>query len=304
MFDKIISVTPNPSLDVALWIDSRELEVTHEVLNERVDAGGKAINVSRALNSLGQESKALGFAGKRNVGTLESLLNDDKTPCAFKVVSGKIRENIIVNVEGENPLKVNRKGFSVTKEDINELLDMIKAEVVPNTLVHFGGSLPDGFSVSDYIEMINEVSKIAKVSVDTAKLTIDDYKKMKLYLIKPNLEETAALLGHDINGADEAIKAAKELLPYVENVMISLGGDGMLLVNENGEHTVKAAKVEMKSTVGAGDTSIAGFLYAKQQGMDDENALKFAAACGSASVQLEGTQAITLDEAKKVLGLM
>ena len=184
------------------------------------------------------------------------------------------------------------------------MLELIKSHIVENTLIHFGGSIPSGFTNDAYVEMINELSKYAKISVDTAELTMEDYKKMELYLIKPNTEEVSALLGYEIETLEEALKASDELLPFVENVMISLGADGMLIANENGKHTVKAPKVELKSTVGAGDTSIAGFLFAKQQGKDDADALRFAAACGSASVMLEGTEAITLKQAEEVLKLI
>lgn len=304
MFDKIITVTPNPSIDTTIWLDKFIYDDPITVSREKNDAGGKGINVSRVLNFLSTDNIAIGIVGNKNSDILNDLLEEDRVKTDFCYIDGKIRENITAMLPDGKLLKMNRRGSAVNNDDINCLEKSIIVQLSgsKNALVHFGGSLPLGFSKDAYIKLILEIKRYAKVSIDCAVFKYADYQILKPYLIKPNFEEIADIFETDIS-LEEVCGYAKKLALECENVMVSLGEHGMIYVSGGESVHITAPQVEVKSTVGAGDSSVAGFISSVAAGKSVYQSAEFATACGTASVTTDGTACVTRELVEKYLKL-
>ena len=144
MFDKIVTVTLNPALDATLWLDSLDFAEPNEAERELLYAGGKGVNISRVLASLGIEAKAYGICGSDNAGRFLSLLDGDGVTHDFVRVEGAVRENLTINIPNGRFLKINRKGCGVSVEAMRQLRQKLEDEVNggEKTLMVFAGSLP------------------------------------------------------------------------------------------------------------------------------------------------------------------
>lgn len=307
MFDKIITVTLNPSIDITLWLDRFVFDDPNKVEREHTDAGGKGINVSRVLTSLGVEQTALTIAGEKNSKIFLDMLRAEKVNYDVIPNIGSIRENLTVMLPDERLIKINRKGTlipQVVMECFEERL-LHSFNEGESVLVVFAGSLPEGITKESYIQLIKNVqSKGAKVAIDSALLTMEDYIDIKPFIIKPNLEELEHITNERHVTLEGIIESARPMTDAVEHLLISMGGKGMLLVKKNGYLFASAPKVEVKSTIGAGDTALAGYIFALMRRMSEEDALCFATACATASVELEGTSIISSERAETMFRRM
>lgn len=296
MFDQIITVALNPSLDVTLWIDSVDFNEPVHCLREKIYAGGKAINVSRVLKNLGINATLACITGEQNQKMLTTLLDQDEVDYRLVVTDGIIRENMSILLPDGKMLKINRKGTPAGRDSYRRLLEILDDLVKKNakTLVLFAGSLPPDFSKDAYRQFILQVKeKGAQIAIDSDVFTAADLKEIRPYLIKPNLLEARALLEIETEDDATVIEKMKQVSSYVEHILLSMGGSGMAYLHKGTAVRLGVPKVAVKSTVGAGDTTLAGFIAAVEQGASALDAAKFACACGTASVTLEGTEAIT-----------
>lgn len=307
LFDRIITVTLNPALDVTLWIPSMDFNEPNKTTAEKIYAGGKGVNISRVLESLNIFSLATGIVGEDNGKMFTDLLNADSVRHRMVTVKGAVRENITLVAPGNQVLKVNRAGCAADAEALKEVRRQIvrAAEDYSSVLLIFAGSLPPGISAADYKGFILSLKKDkVKVAVDTSVFTAEDIEEIRPWLIKPNLPEFRQMCGKAFADERELTEAAQRMNDFVEHVMISLGGDGLLYVNDGQILRLTPPSVEVKSTVGAGDTTLAAFIYAMQMGNEPGNAAVIASAAGTASVMLDGTEAVTLDRIEAILGKM
>lgn len=307
LFDRIITVTLNPALDVTLWIPSMDFNEPNKTTAEKIYAGGKGVNISRVLESLNIFSLATGIVGEDNGKMFTDLLNADSVRHRMVTVKGAVRENITLVAPGNQVLKVNRAGCAADAEALKEVRRQIvqAAEDYSSVLLIFAGSLPHGISAADYKGFILSLKgENVKVAVDTSVFTAEDIEEIRPWLIKPNLPEFRQMCGKAFADERELTEAAQRMNDFVEHVMISLGGDGLLYVNDGQVLRLTPPSVEVKSTVGAGDTTLAAFIYAMQMGNEPGNAAVIASAAGTASVMLDGTEAVTLDRIEAILGKM
>ncbi len=287
----IITVTLNPAFDVHCSIAN--FAPYHENLAEITsrDAGGKGINISRALTSYGTKNLAFVVLGDENGDSFIRALNEENILFDSITVRGRIRENITCHTEGVPETRISFKGFDINEEILHRAYEMLIPRIDSDTVITFTGRVPEGLSmksVKKFLQGFKE--KGARLVIDSRSFSLDDLKELKPWLIKPNQEEISEYLGKDVKSFDEITTAAKELHNEgIENVMISLGADGAMLVCDDGIFVAKPPKIDAISTIGAGDSSIAGFLAAAGKGEDASSCLRYAVTFGSAACLTEGT---------------
>ena len=301
MSGQIVTVTLSPSIDVTLCVDGMDPDKTNRVLAERHDGGGKGINVSRVVNSLGVNTACLAVAGEDNRQEFAEFLKADKLRFDLLPVPGAVRENLTLRF-GEQTIKLNRRGPELSRMMTAAMMAMIQRWVRPGDVVVFAGSLPENFAVQDLVEMALATKQAgAYVALDCDALRPEHLRVIRPWLIKPNIYELQML--YPQTGLDEAgvLATAKRLREDgVENVMVSLGENGMLCLCGDTAWRAHSPQVEVKSTVGAGDSALAGFAVGFVTDRPPQECVRLAAACGTASVMLEGTKLATRAQAQEI----
>lgn len=288
----ILTVTLNPCIDKSTLVDRLEPEAKlrcTEVVNE---PGGGGINVSKALEKLHCNSLALFPAGGHNGNMLCSLLKE--TSIEFHAISTSVetRENWIVKEAHQNQqFRFTFPGRSVSEESIHLLMDKMSS-FKPHYIVA-SGSLPPGVSHEFYGMIVDKANTIgARCIVDTSGAALQSLQNKKAFLIKPNRSELCKLIGIDKIEHEEVPEAARKIIDkdFAEWIAVSMGADGGWLISKTEAFFCKAPQVARKSTVGAGDSMVAGITYMFSKGASPEEAIRFGVCCGSAATMNEGTQ--------------
>lgn len=249
------------------------------------DAGGKGVNISRALHASGILSTALIVLGKENGDEFRAALQD--LNCIYLECDGRIRENLTLHTPDNREMRISFPGFSVPASLLSELKTHIA--VKDDTYITLTGRVPDGLSMDSVIEFLLALKEQgAKIVIDSRSFSLSDLARVSPWLIKPNQEEISAYLGNEITTPEQAAVAAQKLAGFgIENTMVSLGGLGALLVHNGIVYHASAPDITPISTIGAGDSSIAGFLSVASA--SPETRLKTAVAFGSAACLMSGS---------------
>lgn len=286
---KIYTITLSPAYDIHASASS--MIIHHENLAhvQSRDAGGKGVNISRALTYNGVENTAVVVLGRDNCADFKTALEVDKISYISIEKDGRIRENLTVHVEGEDETRISFSGFSLDNSILSEIEGLLSVD--ENTVVTFTGSVPKGVDMSEVKAFLVRLkSKGVKIVIDSRSFTLDDLIEVSPWLIKPNTEEITVYSGKEVNCFADCLDFAKKLLKDgIENVMISLGEKGALLVTENQAVTAVPPTINALSTIGAGDSTIAGFIAAYSEGADAPECLRVATSYGTAACLLEGT---------------
>ena len=297
----VYTVTLNPSIDVTLWTDGLDADAVNHVEKEKREAGGKGINVSRVLHSFGVDNLCIALAGGENRHEFAGFLQHDELRFDILEVDGAVRENLTLRY-ADKTVKINRRGQSLSQILLGALMAYLGARVRAGDVVVFAGSLPENLAVQDYIELILcAKSAGALVALDTDCLSLADYGRIKPWLIKPNIHELQHIVGKPLTKANAADEAKALLSVGVEQVLLTLGADGMVLLAENGTVVADAPQVKVKSTVGAGDSALAGFIVGFVKGHPAAECVRLASACGTSCAQCDGTGVATKDAAMACL---
>ncbi len=287
----IYTVTLNPSLDYVMDVPALKTGITNRSVGQTIYPGGKGINVSVVLHRLEQPTVATGliagFTGKEIKRAVEELGVQTHW---LTLQNGMSRIN--VKLRGGDETEINGVGPVVTKEEWEILCAMVNGITQHDFLV-LSGSLTPGIPADGYYQLTKLATEQgAKVVVDAAGHTLKTALKAKPFLIKPNRQELGEYFGCvvDPNDISGIVHLAKKLQTEgARNVLVSLGGRGSLLLDENGKvHTMVAAVGQPVNTVGAGDSMIAGFLTGYLAKADYSYALRLATACGGATAFSEG----------------
>ena len=300
----IVTVTLNPSIDVTLWVDGLDDDRVNRVQDELRQAGGKGVNVARVTGKFGVRTRCIVMAGRENATELQNYLSSEDFLCELLPVDGAVRENLTLRC-GTNTVKINRQGPTLCSKMGAVLPAWLEGRLDANCVAVFAGSLPAGISVGQYGDMMVAAKKVgARVAVDTDVFTLADYARVSPWLIKPNMHEMAKLSGLPCDTPAQALAAARAVREQtkITHVLVSMGAFGLVYCGEEGAFLVKAPQVKVKSTVGAGDSLLAGFLVGicKEKPLDE--CLSLAVACGSDCACQEGTlladrqSALTLQE--------
>lgn len=280
----IYTITFNPALDYISQVDNFEIGKINRTKTEKILPGGKGLNVSTVLKNLGIENTALGFIAGFTGDELKKEIEQIGIKTDFiKVTNGITRINVKISSDEETAL--NGNGPEITEEDIKNLLGKIE-KIKKEDIVILAGNIPKCINNNIY-EIIcktleqNEVTFI----VDATKELLMNVLKYKPFLIKPNKEELEETFKEKIETKEDIVAHAKKLqLMGAQNVLISLGGDGAILVTTDDKvYFSKAPKGKVVNTVGAGDSMVAGFIAGYEKSGDFEHAFKMGIATGSAS---------------------
>ena len=285
----IYTITFNPALDYIVKMDEFNLGNVNRSNNEFVYAGGKGINVSIVLNNLGVKSKALGFIAGFTGDEIERRVREFGCDTEFiKLKEGMSRINVKIKADVES--EINGGGPDISSEALEELYKKLDTLTVGDILV-LAGSIPKTMPTDVYERIMERLQeKNIKFIVDATGESLLKVLKYNPFLIKPNHHELGELFGVKLNSKEEIIEYAKKLKDMgAQNVIISMAGDGAILIDSNGGVTTSnVPKGVVKNSVGAGDSMVAGFIAGYLDSEKIEDGFKLGVATGSASAFSEG----------------
>lgn len=278
----IYTVTLNPSIDFIVRLDHLELGSVNRMTSDDKFAGGKGINVSRILQRLDVDNTATGFIGGFTGRFVENGLIAEGIKTNFVQVSEDTRINVKIKAGEET--EINGAGPKISDEKLEELKAILAGLSSEDTVV-FAGSAPSSLGNQVYNTLIPIAKKAgAEVVCDFEGQTLLGSLNYQPLLVKPNSHELADIFGVELNGLEDIEKYAREILAKgAKNVIISMAGDGALLVTPEAAYFAKPIKGTVKNSVGAGDSMVAGFTGEYVKSGDPIEALKWGVACGTAT---------------------
>ena len=285
----IYTVTLNPSIDYVVRLESLVTGITNRTTSEEYYFGGKGINVSCVLAELDLESTAFGFVAGFTGEAIEKGIRNDKIITDFiKLEKGISRINIKIKAGEET--EINCQGPHIEENELLRLLNKVDRINDGDTIV-IAGNVPNTMPDDVYERILERIKgKKVRIVVDATKKLLLNSLKYKPFLIKPNRQELSEIFETEISTESDFEKYAKELQKLgAQNVLISLGGDGAMLIDEFGEkHKQGVLKEKVINTVGSGDSMVAGFIAGYEKEHSYPYALKLGSACGNATAFLSG----------------
>lgn len=288
----IVTVTLNPSLDRTLELESLVRGDVLRTAEPTLEPGGKGVNVTRALSANGAASIAVLPVGGGEGAELSRLLDEAGVQSRFVPVAGRTRSNITIAEREGTITKLNEPGSALGSGDLDSLIAVLRSVATAGDWVVMSGSVPPGFTADQVGKVASSLSDIeVNLAIDTSGEALVASLAARPRLIKPNRAELAELVGRPVDSIAEVIAAAEEIRASgVEFVLTSLGSDGAVLVSHAGVLVGESRVAVPRSTVGAGDSFLAGFLVKFSQDESDlEGALIEALAWGAAATALPGT---------------
>ena len=278
----IYTVTLNPSIDYIVRLDHVEVGSVNRMDSDDKFAGGKGINVSRVLKRLDIDNIATGFIGGFTGKFISDTLQAEAIPSQFVQVDQDTRINVKIKADQET--EINGPGPDIRASQLEELKALLSSLTAEDTVV-FAGSAPKNLGNSIYKDLIGLTRLTgAQVVCDFEGQTLVDSLEFQPLLVKPNNHELGDIFGVTLQDLDEIEKYARLLLEKgAQNVIISMAGDGALLVTKEGAHFAKPIKGTVKNSVGAGDSMVAGFTGEFVRSGDAVEAFKWGVACGTAT---------------------
>ncbi|MBO5597110.1 MAG: 1-phosphofructokinase [Oribacterium sp.] len=296
----IYTVTFNPSLDYIVSVEDFKVGMTNRTNTELMFPGGKGINVSMVLQNLGLESMALGFMAGFTGREIERLLAVKNVKSDFiEVASGISRINVKLRSNEES--EINGMGPAIGKDEIDKLYKQLDMLTEGDILV-LAGSIPSVMPESMYSDIMDYLKeKNLKIVVDATRDLLVNVLKYHPFLIKPNNHELGEIFGVTLSKKEEVIPYAKKIQEMgARNVLISMAGEGAVLVTETGEiYQSNPPKGKVKNSVGAGDSMVAGFLAGYLHSGNYEEAFYMGVCTGSASAFSDNLA--TKEEVKELL---
>lgn len=288
----IYTVTLNPSIDYVVRLESLVTGITNRTTSEEYYFGGKGINVSCVLAELDLESTAFGFVAGFTGEAIEKGIRNDKIITDFiKLEKGISRINIKIKAGEET--EINCQGPHIEENELLRLLNKVDRINDGDTIV-IAGNVPNTMPDDVYERILERIkNKKVRIVVDATKKLLLNSLKYKPFLIKPNRQELSEIFETEVSAEADIEKYAKELQKLgAQNVLISLGGDGAMLIDEFGEkHKQGVLKEKVINTVGSGDSMVAGFIAGYEKEHSYPYALKLGSACGNATAFLSGLAA-------------
>ena len=293
----IYTVTFNPSLDYVIGAEKLEPGKINRTTRENIYPGGKGNNVSVVLSNLGHKSKALGFVSGFTGEALEKMLDDFGCYTDFiQLDNGFTRINVKINAGEET--EINGQGPRISEEAIGKLYEKLDALTKGDVLV-LAGSIPNTLPEDIYERIMARLDgRGIRIVVDATKDLLMNVLKYHPFLIKPNNHELGDMFGVQLETDEEIIEYAGKLKEMgARNVLISMAGDGAILITEDGQNIkMGTPKGKVVNSVGAGDSMVAGFITGYIRGGNYEEALKSGTAAGSATAFSEGLASLEMYE--------
>jgi 6-phosphofructokinase 2 len=289
----IATLTLNPSLDRTVTVEELVMDEANRWTSLRRDPGGKGINVSRVIHELGGKTVAYGFIGGIDGETLKHLLKQQGVPFDFTGIKGEIRSNfIIADLESCRQTRIDAPGPQIMRHELQKLIQKIRhISPKPNFLV-FAGSVPPAVPDDIYRQFIESAKNNGiKTALDSDDKWLKEGIRAKPNVIKPNVHEAEELLETHLRSETAIVKALKLLVDKgIEVAVISRGKQGLIACN--GDKIINAIppEVEVRSTVGAGDSTIASLVLKLNEGLGLDEACRWAVAAGTAATLTPGTE--------------
>lgn len=286
----IYTVTLNPALDRELIVPALSFGEVLRATATQIDVGGKGFNVSRMLAALGGESVALGFAGGRTGEMLRDGLTALGIETDFVPIAGETRTNVsIVTSRHDHHIKVNEPGPTISGVEQAQLREQVRDRVQPGDWWVLAGSLPPGVAPTFYADLITDIQAAGAYTIlDTSGAALQHGVAAQPFLIKPNNVELGALTGAPIESIDAALAAAHKL-DGITFIAISLGKAGALLMQSEQGWIATPPTIQERNPIGAGDSMVAGLVWALSHDYPPQEALRWGVAGGAATASLPGT---------------
>ncbi len=298
----LYAISLNPCLDKTASIARFHPDTPNRVQVERLDVGGKGVNVARVAGELGGDVMLIGFDyWGQPVG---SAMAREKVPCSLIPLAGDLRVNMKLREEETGrTLEISERGLAASREDIRRITARLLDSVQPGDWVALAGSLPPGAPPETYAKLCRALNeKGCYTAVDCDGEALKAALEARPALIKPNAQEFAALTGTDAGDTAAAAAACRRLVSEgVEWVCLSQGAKGALLAHGDEVWRCPAASVPVKGTAGAGDSMLAALMLAIGRRLPTAEALRFAAAAAGASVMRPGTLLCRREDAERLL---
>ena len=300
----IITLTPNPAVDQTLFLDRLTLNDVNRYDESQLDPAGKGINVSRVAHRLGWPTIAFGFQGGEVGAIAERALDREGVPYHFVPVPGQTRLNMtVVDAGGRTSTSLYGPGPPVSADRIETLEGLLRFWLQAGRVLVLAGSLPPG--VPDdlharYIELAKAHGVETILDADGAAFGLG--VEARPSLIKPNRPEAERLLGRQLPHQQAVVEGARELLERgIRTVVISLGASGAVAADEDGVWLATPPSVELRSTVGSGDSLVAGLAIAMARGDDIVDGLRVGTAAGAATALMPGSALATASDVEELL---
>lgn len=289
----ITTVTLNPAIDRSILIGGLEYGRVNRTNRGREEIGGKGINISKVLSQFYQKNMAIGFLGKENTEDTYKLLEKDNIKHDFVLVDDVTRTNtIIVEVDQNRTTSINEKGFTINEHEYADFVKKMKQYADQSEFMIFSGSLPGGLTEDAYKNLILQIKDDVKTVLDADNELLIEGLKASPYLVKPNIRALETAFDCKIESDLELVQRARDIIATYEvtMVLVSLGKEGALLVTSDEAYKAEPLDVEVKNTVGAGDSMVGGFLNGLSAGYTLKECLAYASACGTLTVMTEANE--------------
>lgn len=287
----IVTITANPCLDRNVLVERMVSDDTMNPIQSTDDPGGSGINVSRVLTRFERENVAVGFAGGGTGQDLRRLLDDENVRHEFTEIKGNTRTNLIISDKTtREQYRISFRGPDVTPSELDRFMKTME-QYLDAEFWSIGGSLSNGTPETLYRDLIrlgkaNGVRVVLDSHSDAFALGLEEGP----FLVKPNEFELSRVVKRELHTLEDFVDAAKALHRQgVSIVVASRGSLGAVLVSDQGVWSAVPPKVEVKSKVGAGDSTVAGVLMAVADGLGHDDAVRMGVACGTATTLIEGT---------------
>ena len=301
----ITSVCLNPCVDQSIKISGFTYGGMNRVVSSRADAGGKGVNVAVAAAQIGLESECIGFLSEDNNTIIHRHLLKYGVTSEFVTCEGRVRTNIKLLDESRNVVtEINESGTPVTAHHLEQMNDLFYAHAQDSDFIVLSGSMPPNCPKDYYATLIDAVSGLpCRCVLDADREPLSEGIKAKPFLIKPNLFELETCVGYSLDSIDSVKEAAVRIVRQgVEIVVVSMGAQGALITDGDRTYMAPRLQVPVRSTVGAGDSMVAGLIagFMAEKELDEVFAMGVAGA--TACVMTDGTMPLEKAQYKALIG--
>jgi 6-phosphofructokinase 2 len=304
MSQNILTITLNPAIDKSTAVNAIKPEKKLRCAPPLYEPGGGGINVSRGLMRLGFNASAFILSGGSAGVRLEALLAEEKITALPFTIKGETRENfIVVDTASNEQYRFGMPGAAITPDEARGIIDTVTAISPFPDIIVISGSLPEGMDLHFFRSLIKACKgRNAKVIVDTSGEALSEALNEGIYMVKPNLGELTRLAGRGELDNESADEAAKQIIAAgkAEVVVVSMGPQGAYLVTAAETFHVPAPSVKKLSTVGAGDSMVAGMVAVMAQGGSALDIARMGVACGTAATMNPGTGLFKKEDAERL----
>ncbi|NVD07875.1 1-phosphofructokinase [Vibrio sp. JPW-9-11-11] len=299
---RVVTVTLNPALDLTGNVESINLGSVSLVEQSNLHAAGKGVNVAKVLCDLGAQVTVTGFLGKDNPELFQQLFCQIGAENEFVEVDGATRINVKLVESNGQVSDINFPGVHVSAQAIAQFEETLYRLAQSHDYFVFAGSLPLGVSPHQYAAWIAHLNTLGKkVLFDSSKAALRAGIEAKPWLIKPNDEELSDLVGEELTTPEQCQNAAQQLNQSgIENIVVSMGADGVMWLHQGQWLRAQPPRMEVVSTVGAGDTLVAGLCWGHMQNLEKIELLRFATALSALAVNQVGVGVTSQQELERI----